>query len=159
MSLATLPQFNSPNNISLYELGEKKNRAELQQQLEKFKDYSVTDATSDNHLKKITHTIDSEVDRCTLYGLCHITVKGRKNNDSALLCQLLSMGVDPNVKTHGRDQPLHFCGEYGIWKSAQVLLDCRATQSADNRHGDTPLAIARRNHNEAKSGEMPVSRH
>jgi hypothetical protein len=151
-----LPQFVSPNNNPLYQLGYTTAiRAELQRQLDKFIDFSVTDATSDDHLRAIVIRIDSD-DR--YHGnLCLHMVGHWGNDDSDQLSQLMSLGVDPNVLTTkgGGYQPLHHCAYIGRWTSAQVLLDCRASRSAENINGETPLALARRYNQEAKHGIKP----
>jgi ankyrin repeat protein len=139
-----LPRFISPYSIPLHDLGLPHNRTELQRQLNKFGDFSVIDARSDNHVKSITIRIDSEGDQRNDCRLCHYMVGhlGNENNGDQL-STLLSLGVDPNVTDVGGNQPLHFCAKNGRWKIAQLLLDCRASWSAKDNQGQTLLARVR----------------
>jgi ankyrin repeat protein len=71
-----------------------------------------------------------------------LNLMGAGGYDNAdVMCELLSLGVDPNLADSDGNTALHMAAIYGRFQCARVLIDCRADPRAVNRAGQTPLAI------------------
>jgi ankyrin repeat protein len=85
-----------------------------------------------DHLVKIVNQIDTDVnnDQNAFHmagaALLHVMVGTKGSDDDDLMKQILSLGVNPNVKRDDSWTPLQLAITKGRLKCASLLLDCRA---------------------------------
>jgi ankyrin repeat protein len=125
----------------------------LQNDLDGFADFWVTDYNAHAYLKKIAKRIDTTFDSRG-WSLLLRRVSYLGDDDVNLVKMLLALGVNPDVTIYNGWSPLHYCAADGMDGSVDVLLDCRADASHTDDDGDTAFDVALRKETDAKNSRL-----